>query len=129
LAIAQSAFAKLALIEGASMTAPRGNRLQANPNRDTAHGKAQPQAAKKVRSAMAGGGKKGTFVGKPNAVHIHIVAANTHVQVGDKRHDFNHKDDAAARGARTWLAASGGKGKPGYDDCLAWLAYPKADRV
>jgi hypothetical protein len=129
LTIAEPGVAKPTQFEGASMTAPRSNRLQANPNRDTAAGKAKPQAASKVKSAKAGGGQKGTFVGNPKGIHIHIVGANTHVQVGDDRHNFDPKNDGQAKAARTWLLGSGGRGKPGYDDCLTWLAYPKANRV
>jgi hypothetical protein len=74
------------------------------------------------------GSQKGTFVGNPSAVHIHIVADNTHVQVGGKRHNFDADDDRSAAAARTWLEASGGAGKPGYDDCHEWLGYANAKR-
>lgn len=75
------------------------------------------------------GSQKGTFVGTPAAVHIHIVADNTHVQVGNKRHNFDPDNDASAAAAQQWLAQSGGSGKPGYADCHAWLGQVNAKRV
>lgn len=80
-----------------------------------------------IKSASAAG-KKGTFVGRPNAVHIHIVSDNTHVQVGNDRHNFDHNNDASTAAAKKWLEQSGGKGKPGYADCLEWLGYANAKR-
>jgi hypothetical protein len=77
-----------------------------------------------IKSAPSSG-QKGTFVGNPRAVHIHIVKDNTHVQVGSSRHNFDETDDAECRTARQWLEQSGGRGKPGYDDCHAWLGQAK----
>jgi hypothetical protein len=75
------------------------------------------------------GSQKGTFVGAPAAVHIHIVSDNTHIQVGNKRHNFDADNDASAAAARRWLEASGGSGRPGYADCHEWLGYANAKRV
>jgi hypothetical protein len=111
------------------VSAPRSNRLQPNLNRDPATAKKNAAAASKVRSAKAGGGKKGTFVGQPNAIHIHIVGRNTHVQVGGDRCDFDNASEVEVKRARKWLSDSGATGKPGYTDCLTWLGYPKKDRV
>ena len=74
------------------------------------------------------GSQKGTFVGKPNAIHIHIVSDNTHVQVGNKRHNFDEGDDAQTRAARTFLEQNGRPNVPGYADCHEWLGYPSNRR-
>ena len=75
------------------------------------------------------GSQKGTFVGNPAAVHIHIVSDNTHIQVGNKRHNVDPDNDVSAAAALAWLTTSGGAGRPGYAACLAWPGQPNRQRV
>ncbi|WAX57315.1 hypothetical protein M6B22_00765 [Jatrophihabitans cynanchi] len=80
-----------------------------------------------IKSAKAAG-QKGTFVGNPKGIHIHIVSDNTHLQIGKDRLNFDHNNDSDTAKAKKHLETSGAKGKPGYDDCLEWLGYPNAKR-
>lgn len=71
------------------------------------------------------GSQKGTFVGVPKGIHIHIVSDNTHIQVGKDRKNFDPDNDSQVKEVRTWLEKTGAKGRPGYDDCHAWLGQAK----
>lgn len=64
-------------------------------------------------------GQKGTFIGNPAAIHIHIVKDNTHLQLGSEKYFFDEQNaDKDMTDAYQQLLAQG-KGKPGYNECLA----------
>lgn len=74
------------------------------------------------------GNQAGTFVGVPNAVHLHIVGGtNTHVRIGNsdkpalrKKVDLNDKDSITA--AMDWLRyEKKATTKPGYTSTFEYL--------
>lgn len=94
--------------------------LKKNPNH-TPEGKIDYKNKNTANPAKAGGGQKGTFVGKPSGIHIHIVADNTHLQVGTSRTDFDPKNKGEVKKALAELVKSKKASAPGYAECLAWL--------
>ncbi len=65
--------------------------------------------------------QKGTFVGDPAKIHIHIVKANTHIKVNGKKKNFDENNATGIKAAITYLEENGTAGTPGYNNCLAWL--------
>jgi hypothetical protein len=96
------------------------DKLMGNPNH-TPEGKIDYKNKSTANPAKAGGGQKGTFVGKPSGIHIHIVADNTHLQIGGDRTDFDPAKKAEVKKALAELVKSKKTSAPGYDDCLTWL--------
>jgi hypothetical protein len=67
------------------------------------------------------GSQKGTFVGDPEQIHIHLVSDNTHIKVGGHRANFREGDLKTVQGAIDLLKANGRAGTSGYKNCMNWL--------
>lgn len=65
--------------------------------------------------------QKGKFVGKPSAVHIHIVKANTHIKCGSDRTDFDEEELDGLQAAYGAMVQNNWFNVPGGQECLAWL--------
>ena len=94
-------------------------KLEPNPNH-TPKGKIDYKN-KNTSNPGKAPGQKGTFVGKPNGIHIHIVSDNTHLQIGNDRTDFDPSSKPSVKKALAVLQKSKKNNSPGYSDCEAWL--------
>lgn len=84
------------------------------------------QVGGSISIQRAGGNQKGTFIGPPSAIHLHIDIADPHLKMGGKGKRINFSaggggyDDNRMREALNELEATG-QGKPGYGECRTWL--------
>jgi len=66
--------------------------------------------------------QKGSFIGDPSKVHIHIVKDETHIKLGGTRKNFNEDNKIEIRDTYNWLLIeSKWNGISGFNECLNWL--------
>jgi hypothetical protein len=75
----------------------------------------------KKPTTVGSGNKKGTFIGDPSKVHIHIVGQNNHVKINGKATAFQLTDAGFKKAIGVLEENDDKKAVSGYANCLAWL--------